>query len=104
MSLVFLGTLHGQFIDDEKEITRLIGAFRELGSGSEADARAHVFAGDYVHVTADGAMTTSWQLAPDQHLSVRSDQLTLRVFGDVAVATYRWRNAKAAARRGPANF
>ena len=78
---------------DEQQVLGLIEDFRSIPEQTDRNVKIGVFADDYVHITADGAMTTSWRLIEniEANPGVTIDKLHVRIFGSVAVASYRWR-------------
>lgn len=89
---LLLGTLAvAQIPDDERRVRQLIGEFRDIAKISDAEAKPRLLADNYVHVTEDGSMTTAWRIVREKAPAAVMDQLNVRVFGDVAVASYRWR-------------
>lgn len=87
---------------DEQAVEQVVEQFRNVAAHSDPDQKiAGLLADDYVHITPDGAMTTSWRLARDSVVpgSVTMNKLHIRVFGDLAVASYRWRSTVAGAEK-----
>ncbi len=92
---IFLASSFAQPGGDSKDVIRLIQKFCLITISSEADAKTRLLADNYVHITEDGAMTTSWRIVRDRKVAWITDRLTVRTFGDVAVANYRWHTAEA---------
>ena len=93
---VLMATLlaSAQTASDELAIAQLVGSFRETAFENHPDRDLmQVFADDYVHIGADGAMTTSWRVLQNAGDStpVTTEKLHVRVFGELAVASYLWR-------------
>jgi len=89
---LLLGTLAvAQTPDDERRVRQLIDEFRDMAKVSDSDAKSRLLADDYVHVTEDGSLTTAWRIVRGKVPAATSDRLNVRVFGGVAVASYRWR-------------
>jgi len=89
---LLLGNLAvAQTTDDERRVRQLIDEFRNIAKVRDSDAKSRLLADDYVHVTEDGSMTTAWRIVREKVPEPTTDQLNVRVFGDVAVASYRWR-------------
>ena len=94
--LLASGMLVAQQAKDEQQVTRLVAEFGNVTKMSDAEIKTHVLANDYVHITEDGTMTTSWRIVRRTELPATMDQLNIRIFGNVATATYRWRMADSA--------
>ena len=67
---------------DEKQVIGLIEDFRSIAARTDGNQKIGLFADDYVHVAADGAMTTAWRLAQNTATtpSVTIDKLHVRTF------------------------
>jgi ketosteroid isomerase-like protein len=76
---------------DEQTVTELVEKFNAIAPAGISD-KERLFADDYVYITADGDMTTSWRIVqPTSAVPyITTDKFHVRVFGDLAVATLRW--------------
>jgi ketosteroid isomerase-like protein len=79
---------------DEQAIVQIVESFRASTFGDDHNGKIRqLLADDYVHITPDGILTTSWRLMAkaSQAPSIKIDKLHIRVFGDLGVASYLWR-------------